>query len=149
MKSIRELVKDAPVLDEYIDAESRDSYLELQRMLQDAGIDYVHNHRLVRGLDYYNGVVFEWVCSHTLGAQNTVCAGGRYDKLVSFMGGAAMPATGFAAGLERIMAIMADEQAGICQATVIPGSCDPTADYRLPQAGGTVAGRYGRAQGRG
>ena len=108
---VREIAATAPAIAEYLDDGSRQSYLELQRMLQAAGIAYVHDDGLVRGLDYYNGVVFEWISVDGLGAQNTVCAGGRYDKLVHSMGGPDVAAIGFAAGLDRLMALL-DAAAG-------------------------------------
>ena len=108
---VREIAATAPAIAEYLDEGSRQSYLELQRMLQGAGVSYVHDDSLVRGLDYYNGAVFEWICADGLGAQNTVCAGGRYDKLVQSMGGPDVAAIGFAVGLDRVMALM-DAAAG-------------------------------------
>lgn len=111
-EDIRELVAGAPALSEYLDDKSQQSYLQLQDMLQTAGIDYVHNERLVRGLDYYNGFVFEWLCQDGLGAQNTICAGGRYDQLVASMGGADIPAAGFAIGLDRVMALLSNAANG-------------------------------------
>ncbi len=80
------LLGDAPVLADFLDAESRDHFEQLCTMLTAAGQDFVVNPRLVRGLDYYNGTVFEWVTDR-LGAQGTVCAGGRYDGLVEQLGG--------------------------------------------------------------
>jgi histidyl-tRNA synthetase len=76
----------------------------VQGILRDAGIPYRTNHRLVRGLDYYNRTVFEWVTTR-LGAQGTVCAGGRYDGLVEMLGGKPAPAAGFAMGIERLLAL--------------------------------------------
>ena len=79
----------------------------MQRVLRDAGLPYKINPRLVRGLDYYNLTVFEWVTDR-LGAQGTVCAGGRYDGLVGQLGGKPAPACGFAMGIERLIALIKD-----------------------------------------
>jgi len=79
----------------------------VQVILKDAGIPYRINHRLVRGLDYYNRTVFEWVTTR-LGAQGTICAGGRYDGLVEQLGGKPAPAAGFAMGVERLLALWSD-----------------------------------------
>ena len=90
---------------DYLDEESRDHFTTLTAVLDGAGIAYTVNQRLVRGLDYYNKTVFEWVTT-ALGAQGTVCAGGRYDGLVSQLGGQATPAVGFAIGLERLVLLL-------------------------------------------
>ena len=82
--------------------------------LQAAGVSYKINPRLVRGLDYYNGTVFEWVTDR-LGAQGTVCAGGRYDGLVEQIGGKPTPACGFAMGVERLLALLHDGSSGPLQ----------------------------------
>mgnify|MGYP001553426384 CR=1 FL=1 len=100
-----DLVKNAPNLLEYLDEESERHFQRVQEYLNAAGISYVVNPRLVRGLDYYNRTVFEWVTTK-LGAQGTVCAGGRYDGLVEQIGGRATPAVGFAIGVERIIALL-------------------------------------------
>lgn len=99
------MLNQAPKLSEYWDDESRAHFEGLCARLDAAGIQYVHNERLVRGLDYYNRTVFEWVTS-SLGAQGTVCAGGRYDGLVEQLGGKATPAVGFAMGLERLVLML-------------------------------------------
>jgi histidyl-tRNA synthetase len=101
----QEILKQAPLLEDYIDAESKTEFEKLLSILTDAGIDYKLNSRLVRGLDYYNGMVFEWT-TEELGAQATVCAGGRYDGLVKQLGGADTPAVGFAMGMERILLML-------------------------------------------
>ena len=80
-------------------------FKKLCQLLQQAGIDYLINHRLVRGLDYYNRTVFEWVTTK-LGAQGTIAGGGRYDTLVERLGGETTPACGFAIGLERVFLLM-------------------------------------------
>lgn len=102
---VQALLNDAPRLSEYLDAESREHFAGLCRFLDDAGIAYRVNERLVRGLDYYNRTVFEWVTT-SLGAQGTVCAGGRYDGLVSQLGGHATPGIGFAMGMERLVLLV-------------------------------------------
>jgi histidyl-tRNA synthetase len=85
---------------------SRDHFAQLQAMLDAAGVPYVVNPRLVRGLDYYTRMVFEWITTH-LGAQGTICAGGRYDGLVAQLGGQPTPAAGFALGIERLVELLA------------------------------------------
>lgn len=102
---VQELLNGAPRLSEYLDEESREHFNGLCELLSQAGIPYTINERLVRGLDYYNRTVFEWVTS-SLGAQGTVCAGGRYDGLVEQLGGRATPAVGFAMGLERLVLLV-------------------------------------------
>ncbi len=106
--ALENLIKQAPRLLDYLDTESREHFEALQAMLDSAGIAYEINPRLVRGLDYYTRTVFEWVTDQ-LGAQGTVCAGGRYDGLVEQLGGESTPAVGFALGLERLIALL-DEQ---------------------------------------
>lgn len=102
---VQALLNDAPRLSEYLDEESREHFTGLCKLLDEAGIAYTVNERLVRGLDYYNRTVFEWV-TNSLGAQGTVCAGGRYDGLVAQLGGHATPAVGFAMGLERLVLLV-------------------------------------------
>ncbi len=102
---IQTLLNDAPTLGEFLDEESREHFSGLCALLDDAGIKYRINQRLVRGLDYYNRTVFEWVTS-SLGSQGTVCGGGRYDGLVEQLGGRATPAVGFAMGLERLVLLV-------------------------------------------
>lgn len=98
----QELLEDAPSLADHLDAESEDDFARLCELLDAGGIPYRINRRLVRGLDYYNKTVFEWVTDR-LGAQGTVCAGGRYDGLVEQLGGKATPGVGFAMGMERLI----------------------------------------------
>ncbi|MET0088512.1 MAG: histidine--tRNA ligase [Candidatus Thiodiazotropha sp.] len=100
-----DLIAGAPSLMEHLGEESRDHFDRLCQGLQAAGVAYVLNPRLVRGLDYYNRTVFEWVTTQ-LGAQGTVCAGGRYDGLVQQLGGRESTAVGFAMGLERLIALL-------------------------------------------
>ncbi|WFL66546.1 histidine--tRNA ligase [Pantoea sp. X85] len=102
---IQKLLNDAPTLGEFLDEESREHFSGLCALLDDAGISYRINQRLVRGLDYYNRTVFEWVTS-SLGSQGTVCGGGRYDGLVEQLGGRATPAVGFAMGMERLVLLV-------------------------------------------
>ena len=103
--ALAEVLAKAPQLAEHLDAESAAHFASLQQRLTAAGIEFVINPRLVRGLDYYNRTVFEWVTTE-LGAQGTVCAGGRYDGLVEQLGGKATPAVGFAMGLERLILLL-------------------------------------------
>lgn len=102
---MQELINAAPLMKDHLDAESRIHFDQLQYILNEAGIDYEINPRLVRGLDYYGQTVFEWVTDQ-LGAQGTVCAGGRYNGLVEHFGGKPVPACGFALGLERLMSLI-------------------------------------------
>ncbi len=99
------LLNDAPALGDYLDEESKAHFAGLCALLDDAGIRYTVNQRTVRGLDYYNRTVFEWVTT-SLGSQGTVCAGGRYDGLVEQLGGRATPGVGFAMGLERLVLLV-------------------------------------------
>jgi len=106
------LLEEAPRLSEYIDAESQAHFERLCSLLDAAGIPYAVNPRLVRGLDYYGRTVFEWVTDQ-LGAQGTVCAGGRYDVLVEQLGGRATPAVGFALGIERLIALLESQHVSL------------------------------------
>ena len=99
------LLADAPRLADYLDEESRIHFEGLKARLDAAGIPYVINPKLVRGLDYYSKTVFEWT-TDKLGAQGTVCAGGRYDGLVEQMGGKPTPGVGFAMGIERLVLLL-------------------------------------------
>ncbi|GAB4223761.1 MAG: histidine--tRNA ligase [Gammaproteobacteria bacterium] len=103
--ALHSLIAQAPKLIDYLDDESRAHFAQLCKLLDAAGINYVVNPYLVRGLDYYSRTVFEWVTQH-LGAQGTVCAGGRYDGLVSMLGGRETPAVGFSLGIERLLILM-------------------------------------------
>ncbi len=104
---VQEVVASAPALADYLGEASLAHFEGLKRLLEAAGIRYAINPRLVRGLDYYNLTVFEWI-SDRLGAQGTVCGGGRYDGLFAQLGGKPAPATGFAMGNERLIALMRD-----------------------------------------
>ncbi|MBK1646275.1 histidine--tRNA ligase [Thiocapsa imhoffii] len=99
-------IADAPSLLEHLGETSRTHFATIRQGLDQAGIAYRINTRLVRGLDYYNRTVFEWI-TEDLGAQGTVCAGGRYDGLVEQLGGRATPAVGFALGMERLVELIA------------------------------------------
>jgi len=99
------LLANAPVMANYLDAESKDDFARLCELLTAAGVPFTLNNRLVRGLDYYNKTVFEWTTT-ALGAQGTVCGGGRYDGLVAQFGGRDTPAAGFAIGLERLVLLL-------------------------------------------
>ncbi len=103
--AIQEILVDAPMLSAYLDPESKQHFTGLCELLDAAGIKYQVNERLVRGLDYYNRTVFEWI-TDSLGAQGTVCGGGRYDGLVEQLGGKATSSVGFAMGLERLVLLM-------------------------------------------
>ena len=106
------LLEEAPRLSEYIDAESQAHFERLCSLLDAARIPYTVNPCLVRGLDYYGRTVFEWVTDQ-LGAQGTVCAGGRYDVLVEQLGGRATPAVGFAMGIERLIALLESQHVSL------------------------------------
>lgn len=99
---LQDLVEGAPKLMDFLGEDSLSHFQGVTTLLKDAGIPYSVNHRLVRGLDYYNRTVFEWVTTR-LGAQGTICAGGRYDGLVEQLGGRPAPAAGFAMGIERLL----------------------------------------------
>ncbi len=102
---LKEMIAKAPKLTDYLDEASANHFNELKQRLDGLNIAYVENPCLVRGLDYYNRTVFEWM-TDKLGAQGTICAGGRYDGLTEQLGGQATPACGFAMGLERIAALV-------------------------------------------
>jgi len=102
---MQEVIRGAPLLTEHLDPESHAHFEALCGMLRAVGVSYEINPRLVRGLDYYNRTVFEWITPST-GAQNAVCSGGRYDGLIAQLGGEATPAIGFAMGIERLVALL-------------------------------------------
>ena len=104
-KRVREIALDAPKIIDYLGSESKSKFERVQKMLLDLGISYEINHRLVRGLDYYTDTAFE-IQSDDLGAQATVCGGGRYDGLVKELGGPDTPAVGWAMGLERLILLL-------------------------------------------
>ncbi|GAD78446.1 histidine--tRNA ligase [Vibrio ezurae] len=102
---VQAILGDAPCLADYLDPESKAHFAGLCELLDAAGIEYQVNQRLVRGLDYYNRTVFEWI-TESLGSQGTVCGGGRYDGLVEQLGGKPTKAVGFAMGLERLVLML-------------------------------------------
>ncbi|MEO1582776.1 MAG: histidine--tRNA ligase [Pseudomonadota bacterium] len=110
--AMAEMIGNAPLLTEHLDAESRSHFAALQKSLDSLGIEYTLNPRLVRGLDYYSRTVFEWV-TDALGAQGAVCSGGRYDGLFEQLGGKPVPAMGWAIGVERLLALCEEEGASI------------------------------------
>jgi histidyl-tRNA synthetase len=110
--AMQALVEAAPKLNAFLGAESRAHFEQVQQLLRELAIPFRLNARLVRGLDYYNRTVFEWV-SDELGAQGTVCGGGRYDPLIQMLGGKPAPACGFAMGVERLLDLM--QQQGIAE----------------------------------
>jgi histidyl-tRNA synthetase len=116
--AMQEMVNGAPKLLDYLGDESRAHFEGVKRILDRNNVPYVVNTRLVRGIDYYNRTVFEWVTDE-LGAQGTVCAGGRYDPLIEMFGGKPTPAVGFAMGIERLIELM--KSAG---ETAAPNQCD-------------------------
>jgi histidyl-tRNA synthetase len=103
--AMQEMINGAPKLLDYLGEESRAHFEGVQEILRNGNIPFSVNPRLVRGMDYYNRTVFEWVTDQ-LGAQGTVCGGGRYDPLVEMFGGKPTPACGFAIGVERILELM-------------------------------------------
>ena len=109
---MQKLISAAPMMQDHLDEESRFHFEQLQHMLNEAGIKYEINPRLVRGLDYYGQTVFEWVTDQ-LGAQGTVCAGGRYNGLIEHFGSKPVPAFGFALGMERLMTLIETNGFGI------------------------------------
>ena len=107
-KDLEGLISEAPKMIDHLDRESNEHFKSLKNYLDHLEIPYKVNPKLVRGLDYYNQTVFEWV-SNELGSQGTICGGGRYDGLVEKMGGNPTPAIGFAMGLERIALLIHDK----------------------------------------
>jgi len=128
--AMQAMIEAAPRLMDDLDEISLKHFEELQDMLRAAQIPYRINTRLVRGLDYYNATVFEWVTTR-LGAQGTVCAGGRYDSLVEQIGGKPAPACGYAMGVERLLALMQEQ--GFTPPPTVP-------DIYLVHAGAAASG---------
>lgn len=114
--ALESIINDAPKLEQFLSAESQQHFDTLRELLTAAGIGHVVNTRLVRGLDYYSHTVFEWTTDR-LGAQSAVCAGGRYDALLSDIGAKDTPGVGWAMGLERVIALMGAMQVDIPSAT--------------------------------
>ncbi|MBS0497418.1 MAG: histidine--tRNA ligase [Proteobacteria bacterium] len=125
------IIDNAPKLMDDLDTESLSHFESLQHILREQGINFEINPRLVRGLDYYNRTVFEWV-TDKLGAQGTVCAGGRYDGLIEQVGGKPAPACGFAMGIERLLALMQE-----CGGKIPP---QPIPDIYIVHQGEQAAG---------
>ncbi len=105
----QKLLEKAPSILDFLSSEAKDHFQEVQKLLKKMKIDFVVNHKLVRGLDYYNKTVFE-VVSSELGAQNTIGGGGRYDGLTSLLGGPDLPSVGFSTGLERVLQTMVGQK---------------------------------------
>lgn len=122
------LLAEAPSMLDYLNSDSQEHFTQLRRLLDAAGIEYQVNPRLVRGLDYYSDTVFEWVTTD-LGAQGTVCAGGRYDGLVAQLGGRSTPAVGWGMGIERLVLL-------IEQLQVVPADVNANADLYVVAVGG-------------
>ena len=118
-KEVQALLVNAPSILEYLSEISQQSFEQLQTYLTQLKIDFTVNSKLVRGLDYYNDTVFEWV-SEDFGAQATVCAGGRYDAMVEQLGGVATPGVGFGMGLERLIQVLKEQAAEITQTVTQP-----------------------------
>jgi histidyl-tRNA synthetase len=136
-ESMQQLVVGAPRLLDYLGEASLAHFESLQRLLRSAGVEFTINPRLVRGLDYYNLTVFEWVTDR-LGAQGTVCGGGRYDGLIELLGGKPAPACGFSIGIDRVIELMRDNPASGARP-----DCDV---YVLHQGGDTVEPAMGAAE---
>jgi histidyl-tRNA synthetase len=115
---MRKLIQEAPKLIDHLDPESLAHFEKLQSYLTHMGLKYEINPNLVRGLDYYSKTVFEWVTDH-LGAQGTVCAGGRYDGLVEQLGGKPTPAVGFAIGMERTILLLQETKSKAKEETAL------------------------------
>ncbi|ORU91695.1 MAG: histidine--tRNA ligase [Cycloclasticus sp. symbiont of Poecilosclerida sp. N] len=106
---MQSIIEKAPRLADCLGDESKEHFKQLQDYLSDAGVSFTHNSRLVRGVDYYSHTVFEWTTA-SLGAQGTVCAGGRYDGLIDQLGGKQTPAVGLAMGIERLVLLLEQDQ---------------------------------------
>lgn len=164
--ALQDICAAAPKLIDYLGDESLAHFAGVQQILRDAGLPFTINPRLVRGLDYYNLTVFEWV-TDKLGAQGTVCAGGRYDGLVEQLGGKSTPACGFAMGVERLVALIRDaggaptepapdvyvvhqgEAAGRLAFRVAEGLRDQGLDVLLHCGGGSFKSQMKKADGSG
>ena len=104
-ETIQELLQEAPLIEDFVDEQSKEHHNSLLAILDEAQVNYIVNPLLVRGLDYYNQTVFEWK-TNLLGSQDTILGGGRYDKLVEELGGKSCPAVGFSLGLERLILLL-------------------------------------------
>ncbi len=107
--ALKPVIEQAPMIQDHLSVDARAHFAELCEILDACGLDYQINPKLVRGLDYYTHNVFEWI-TDDLGAQGTICAGGRYDRLVEMQGGKATPATGFAMGVDRLVELIIDHE---------------------------------------
>jgi len=103
------VLEQAPLISDYLTKDDSKNFDQILSLLDDLGIKTIKNPKLVRGLDYYNGMTFE-ILSNNIGAQSALCGGGRYDKLVEYLGGKSTPAVGFAAGLERLILLLKEMQ---------------------------------------
>lgn len=131
-KTTQEILAKGPSLFDFYGEESKNDFKDLLQLLDQAGIQYKVNHGLVRGLDYYSKMVFEWV-TDALGAQGTVCAGGRYDGLVAQLGGKPTPGVGFAMGVERLVLLLEE-------LNLVPEAVSENIDVFVVAAGeGTLA----------
>lgn len=137
-QALQEVLNDAPKLLAYLDEDSREHFAQLCALLDAVGIQYEVNPKLVRGLDYYNKTVFEWMTS-ALGAQGTVCGGGRYDGLVEQLGGHATTGVGFAMGLERLVLLVQE----VNQSISLPSAVDI---YVVYQGEGTTLAAFQLAE---
>lgn len=133
---MQDIVAGAPVMEEYLGADAASHFAELKALLEAAGIAYKVNPRLVRGLDYYNRTVFEWI-TDALGSQGAVCSGGRYDGLVEKLGGRTTPAIGWAMGVERLVALF--EACGGVAPSTLPDVYIVTVGQRAEQGGFRLA----------
>lgn len=136
VESTQALLDEAPMLESYLSSDSREHFDRLCALLDQAAVPYTLNPRLVRGLDYYGRTVFEWVTDR-LGAQGTVCAGGRYDGLVEQIGGRSTPAVGFAMGLERLATLL--EEGGLLPSHSVADAYLVLAGERAAEAGLVLA----------
>jgi histidyl-tRNA synthetase len=161
---VQALVADAPLLTDYLDPESQAHFAALRAGLDAMGLEYTVNPRLVRGLDYYSRTVFEWI-TDALGAQDAVCSGGRYDGLITQLGGDATPAIGFAMGIERVVELLQQlpsqpqpratdvyvvlngEQAGIAGGRIVESLRDalPHRRFEMNLGGGNFKAQFRRA----
>ncbi|QLB21201.1 histidine--tRNA ligase [Vespertiliibacter pulmonis] len=137
-QALQEVLNNAPKLHDFLDEESKAHFAKLCEILDQMGIAYEVNQKLVRGLDYYNKTVFEWVTT-ALGAQGTVCGGGRYDGLVEQLGGHATSGVGFAMGLERLVLLVQEVNPNI----VLPRSVEV---YVIYSGEGTTAAAFELAE---
>ncbi len=134
--ALQTLIAGAPSLSDHLDEESAAHFAGLRELLDAAGVAYRVNPRLVRGLDYYGRTVFEWQTDR-LGAQATVCAGGRYDRLIEQLGGTPTPAVGFALGIERLLALLEEQGETVRESPhvymIVAGAAAERAGWRLAE----------------